>query len=312
MKAPLSLILTVVLCSGALCAGAQTVRIPRTNVAITAPPGFKVAREFTGLEDAETGATIRITELAPEAYADLVAALSSPKTASDRYASQGIRITRIEPLTVGDTQVPFAIGGAEVRNQPVAKYMTVLGGAPVGARTVWVVVDVPATSTLRRADIEAALQSIKITRLPTLAEKLARLAFRFEPHAPFQTTDASATSALLTLTGKPVTASNEPLVLIERAGTTALPSESAKLNEQILRRLPSFGSAQITEQGKIEFVGGEAHYLVATSGPLTVYQIVRIVPGGRYFRLHSIAETSAAPELREAVNAIAASVILPE
>jgi hypothetical protein len=312
MKAQLWLLLAIVVGGPASYADAQTVRIPRTNVAMTAPPGFKVAREFTGLEDPETGATIRITELAPEAYADLAAALSSPKTASDRYASQGIRITRIEPLAVGDTQAPLAIGGAEVKNQPVAKYMTVLGGASVGARTVWVVVDVPATSTLRRADVEAALQSIKITRLPTLAEKLARLAFRFEPHAPFQITDASATSALLTLTGKPVTANNEPLVLIERAGTTAIPSETAKLNEQILRRQPSFGSAQITEQGNIEFVGGEAHYLVATSGPLTAYQIVRIVPGGRYFRLYSIAEASAAPALRDALNAIAASVTQPE
>jgi hypothetical protein len=117
---------------------------------------------------------------------------------------------------------------------------------------------------------------------------------------------------LLTLTGKLATSPTEPLVRIERAGTTALISESAKLNEQILRRLPSFGSAQIADQGTIEFVGGAAHYLVATSGPLTAYQIVRIVPGGRYFRLNSIAETSAAPALRDAVNAIAASVTLPE
>lgn len=293
-------------------ASAQLVRIPRTNVAMTPPAGFKIAREFVGLEDPDTGAKITITELAPEAHAELVASLASPKTASSKFASQGIRITRIEQLAVGDTQAPFAIGGAEVRGQPVAKYMTVLGGMPVGARTVWVVVDVPGSASLRRDDVEAALQSIQIARLPTLEEKLARLPFRFEAHEPFRTADADQSGAVLTTTGKIDNAKTTAVVRIERGGTSSTPRESAMLDEQLLRRMPEFGSAPIAEQGATELLGEPAHFLVATSGGVTVYQIVTIVPGGRYYRVFARMEPGAFAELRDAVDAIAKSVVLPE
>jgi hypothetical protein len=293
-------------------AAAQLVRIPRTNVAITPPAGFKIAREFVGLENPDTGAKIAITELAPEAYAELAASLASPKTASSRFASQGIRITRIEPLAVGDGQAPFAIGGAEVRGQPVTKYMTVLGGAPAGARTVWVVVDVPDAASLRRGDVEAALQSIQIARLPTLDEKLARLPFRFEAHEPFKTADADQSGAVLTTTGKIDNARSTAIVRIERGGTSSTPRESAMLDEQLLRRMPEFGSAPIAEQGTTELLGEPAHFLVATSGAITVYQIVTIVPGGRYYRVFARMEPAAFGELREAVDEIAKSVALPE
>src|SRR5690606_39047791 len=117
MRPHLSLVLSSALALSLLatCADAQLIRVPRTSVTLTAPEGFKPAREFAGLENAETGATIRITELAPDAYANLVEAFSSPKTASDRFASQGIRITRIEQLAVDGMQAPFAIGGGQVQ-----------------------------------------------------------------------------------------------------------------------------------------------------------------------------------------------------
>lgn len=314
MRMTLSLVLSsaAAILIAASNAAAQTIRVPRTSVTMTAPEGFKPAREFVGLENTETGATIRITELAPEAYEGLAESLSSPKTASARFASQGIRITRIEPLAVGDAQAPFAIGGAEVQGRPIVKYMTVLGGAPAGSRTVWVVVDVPDASSLSRTAVETALQSIKIARLPTLDEKVSRLPFRFEPHAPFQTANADANAVVLSTTGKMESSRAVPAIVIERAGTTALPSEAAALNERLLRRSADFGSAPIAEQGKAAFAGGDAHFIVATSGEVTVYQILRIMPGGRYIRLSAGGETSAIQGLRETIDQIAASVTLPE
>jgi hypothetical protein len=307
-----ALVAALLLAAAAPAAFAQLVRIPRTNVAIAPPAGFKLAREFTGLENPDTGAKLTVTELGPEAYAELAASLASPKTASSKFASQGIRVTRIEQLTVGGTQAPFAIGGAEVRGQAVTKYLTVLGGAQAGARTVWVVVDVPDSASLRRGDVEAALQSIQIARLPTLDEKLARLPFRFEAHEPFKTADADQSGAVLTTTGKVADEKATAIVRIERGATSSTPREAAALNEQLLRRMSEFASAPIAERGATELIGEPAQFVVATSDELTAYQIVTVVPGGRYYRVFARVAAEEFAELREHIDAIAASVALPE
>jgi hypothetical protein len=307
-----TLVAALLLAAAAQSALAELVRIPRTNVAIAPPAGFRLAREFTGLENPDTGATITVTELGPEAYAELAASLASPKTASSKFASQGIRVTRIEQLAVGGVQAPFAIGGAEVRGQPVTKYLTVLGGAQSGARTVWIVVDVPDSASLRRGDVEAALQSIQIARLPTLDEKLARLPFRFEPHEPFKTADVDQAGAVLTTTGRVAEDNASGILRIERGGTSSTPREAAELNEQLLRRMPEFASAAIGERGATELLGEQAQFVVATSGELTVYQIVTVVPGGRYYRVFALMAAERYAQLREPIDAIAASVALPD
>jgi hypothetical protein len=77
------------LVASATVAQTQTVRIPRTSVTMAVPQGFRVAREFTGLEDA-AGTSISIAEMPAAGYARLAATFASPKTASNGFAGQGI------------------------------------------------------------------------------------------------------------------------------------------------------------------------------------------------------------------------------
>src|SRR5262245_6017454 len=77
-----------------------TVRVPGTSVTLTAPPGYRLARAFSGLENADNGSSILVAELPPEGYAELVATFSSPKTLSTKMADQGVRVTRVEPVAV--------------------------------------------------------------------------------------------------------------------------------------------------------------------------------------------------------------------
>jgi hypothetical protein len=305
----------VVLLAGGLgllpLAQGQLVRIPRTSVTIAPPPGFKVARAFTGLENTANGSSIRISELPPEAYAELAAAFASPKTAASRFASQGIRITRVEQLAVRGSRVPFAIGGQRVDGKDIVKYMAVIGGPETGASTVWVVFDVADPSSFRRSDVETVLESITVGRAPTVDDEVARLPFEFRAVPPFRIADADESSVLLTASGAEPSGTKWEIV-IERAATSARPMETPQLNEKIMRSLPDFGDAVVTEQGPAEFVGGQGHYLAAVGGDRTVLQFLRVLPNGRYVRLVARGETSALESAREAVAEIAASVTIPE
>src|SRR5262249_25573634 len=117
-------------------ASAQVVRIPGTLVSLAAPQGFKIAREFRGLENVRAGSSITVEEFPPEMYPELNAAFSSPKSASTRFGDQGIRITRIEPLTLDGGTVPLAIGGQAFNNREFTKYMALMGGPHAGTNTV--------------------------------------------------------------------------------------------------------------------------------------------------------------------------------
>lgn len=314
-RLPFAVLLAAGLAAFASPVTAQLVRIPRTSVAIAPPPGFTISREFVGLENAATGSAIRISEFPPEAHSELMAAFASPKRASDRFASQGVRITRIEQLAVGATTVPFATGGQQVNGREIVKYMAVLGGAPAGTRTVWIVFDVGDPRAFRRSDVETALRSIAIARpptQPTIADRVARLPFRFLAVAPFQAATVNTSSVLLTISGKAQTESNEPQVVIERDLSLETPDQAPQLNDKLMRSVFGFEDAQRAEQRPEEFAGGRGHYLQAAAGDLSVFAYLRVLPNGEYIRLVARGDTDRLEELRDAVAEIAASVTLPD
>ena len=141
-------------------ANAQMVRIPGTSVAMAAPPGFKPSRNPPGLANAETGSSIVIAELPQESYAEAVAVFASPKTASTRYASQGIRFIRIEQLTIGAAQVPLAIGGQAENGREIRKYIAVMGGPQSSTKTTLITFSITRSDPLSQSDVEAALRSV--------------------------------------------------------------------------------------------------------------------------------------------------------
>ncbi len=287
---------------------AQLVRIPGTTVALTPPPGFRVARGFPGLEDPAAGSTITVAEYPPERYAEVASVFSSPKTASTRYASEGVRITRIEPIAVGKSQVPLAIGSQERNGKELTKYITVLGGGE--AKAVLVTFNLSAAKPLSRSDVEAVVRSIEIARLPTLDEKLAQLSFKFKAVEPFRVSDVPdrVTVNLATFDGVDATGL-KPVASIRRLSTTALPTESAKLAEQVLRMMAA--SAQITERMPVAFAGGQGYYLTAVGGDRTIMQFLRVLPGGTFIQLVAVGDSMAMTDAAEAVKELAASVDLP-
>ena len=294
-------------------ASAQLVRIPGTLVALSAPQGFKIARTFRGLENTREGSSITVEEFPPEMHPQIAGAFSSPKTASTRFESQGVRITRIEPLTLASGEIPLAIGGQAYNGLEFTKYIALMGGPRAGTNTVLISFNLSGTSSLGRSDVEAILRSVAIARVPTLEEKLSQLPFKFRAVAPFRVVDALPGAAVILSTSERVDPEGKkPMVVIGKVGTDATPAEVAQADEHELRSIPGFKDAPITERQPAPFAGGQGHFVSAVADGKTVLQFLRVLPGGSYVRLMATGETSAIEDARAAVVEIASSVELPE
>ena len=286
---------------------AQLVQIPNTSVTLAAPQGFRIARTFAGLENTMTASTIQIAEYPPEKYAETAAVFASPKTASTRYASEGVRFTRIEPVSLESGSVPLAIGQQVKNGKEFQKYVTVVGGGDT--KTVLVTFTIGAPQAMSRSDVDAVVRSIKVKRLPTLEETLAGLTFVFKAVPPFRFTAApdSYTAMLATFDGTDSTGL-KPIAVITRAGTDALPSESAKTAERSLKTMAA--NAVIKERATVPFAGGQGAYLSAVVEKRTVLLFLRVLPGGSYLQLLAVGETMQMDDARDAVKQLAASVDL--
>ena len=284
---------------------AQIVQIPNTSVTLAAPQGFRIARSFPGLENTMTGSTIQIAEYPPEKYAETAAVFASPKTASTRYAGEGVRFTRIEPVSVDGGTVQLAIGQQVKNGKEFQKYITVFGGGD--AKAVLVTFTIGAAQSMSRSDVDAVVRSIKVKRLPTLEETLAQLAFVFKAAPPFRFTSAtdSYTAMLAAFDGADTTGL-KPLAVITRVGTGALLTESAKTAEQSLKMMAA--NAVIKERATVPFAGGQGAYVSAIVEKRTVSLFLRVLPGGSYLQLLVVGETMAMADIRDAVKELAASI----
>jgi hypothetical protein len=253
-----------------------------------------------------------VAELPPDSYKEATAVFSSPKTASSRYAEQGIRFTRIEQLTIGDAQVPLAIGGKAENGREVRKYIAVMGGAQRNEKTTLITFSITGADSVGQSDVETVLRSVALGRVATLDEKLARVTFKFEAVPPFHTSDVidgGATVMLATFVGDDPSAT-KPIVAITRGATSSTAAEMAQLAERFIHSMPEFKDARVSEQKPTPFADGDGYFMAATAGELGIQQFIRVLPGGRFVRLFARGEPSALEEVRDAVFAIASSVEL--
>jgi hypothetical protein len=307
MRASAPWLTAALLCLLFAAAAHAAVFIPGTSVELDPPQGFRLARSFAGLENTMTASTIQIAEYPPDKYEETAAVFASPKTASTRYASEGVRFTRIEPVVTEGGSAPLAIGQQVKNGREFQKYVTVLGGGKANA--VLVTFTIGSAQAMSRSDVEAVVKSIKLRRLPTQEETLAGLAFVFKAVPPYRFSSApdANTARLVTFDGNDATGL-KPLAVITRAATAALPSESAKLAEQNLKGMAA--NAVIRERATAPFAGGQGAFLSATVENRTVFLFVRVLPGGSYLQLLAVGETARMDEALDATKELAASVDL--
>jgi hypothetical protein len=293
-------------------ASAQLVPVPGTLVALAPPQGFTLSREFSGFENKRGGSSITVEEMPPNTAADITAAFSSPKGVSTRFASQGVRITRIDRVGLESGDAPLAVGEQSFKGSEFVKYMALLGGRD-GKNTVLITFNLSAATPLRQSDVEAVVRSVAIGRPPSLSEKLAQVPFKFETAPPFHTADAMPGSAVILATLDGVDpAGKKPLIVIGRVPTSASPAENEQVNEREMRSVPGFRDAPVTERRNTPFAGGSGSFISAAANGRTVMQFVRVLPGGSLMRLLATGDTPAIEGARQAILDIASSVELPE
>ena len=294
-------------------ASAQLVAVPGTHVALAPPQGFTLARDFGGFENKRGGSSITVEEMPPNTAAEITTAFSSPKGVSTRFASQGVRITRIDRVALdsgGDA--PLAVGEQSFKGSEFVKYMTLLGGRD-GKNTVLITFNLSASTTLRQSDIEAVVRSVTLGRPPSLSEKLAQVPFTFEPAPPFHTADAMPGTAVILATLDGVDPQGKkPLIVIGKVPTSASPAENEQVNEREMRSVPGFREAPVTERRNMPFAGGTGNFISAALNGRTVIQVVRVLPGGSMMRLLATGDTPAIEGARQAILDIASSVKLPD
>ena len=306
-------ILACVLCLGlAWSASAQLVPVPGTLVALAPPKGFTLSRTFSGFENGRGRSSITVEEMPPNAAADIVAAFSSPKGVSTRFASHGVRITRIDRIALDSGDAPLAVGEQSFQGSEFVKYMSLLGGRD-GKNTVLITFNLSAATPLRQSDVEAIVRSVTIGRPPSLSDKLAQVPFTFKTAPPFHTADAMPGTAVFLATLDGIDPQGKkPLIVIGRMPTSASPAENEQVNEREMRSVPGFREAPVTERRNTPFAGGTGNLISAAANGRTVMQFVRVLPGGSLMRLLATGDTQAIEGARQAILDIASSVELPE
>ena len=294
-------------------ANGQIVPIPNSSVAMTPPEGFRISRTFPGLESPQDGSNVTIAELPPDGYSKLAATFASPKTASAGFAGQNIRVTRIEQILVGSAQVPLAVGDqAQPNGQLFRKYIALFGGPASGTNAVLVTFSIADKSALRQADVEKALQSVRVAHADTLDEKVARLPFKFKAVEPFHTASvlSESTALLTTFQGTSEPTGTKPMLMISRGSTESGPEDMPKTSERILRGMSGFADAEIKDQNPVTFGGGPGYFMAMAAGGKTMLQFLRVLPNGTFVRVVARGETSAIEQAHDAVTEIADSVTI--
>jgi len=293
-------------------ASAQLVSVPGTLVALAPPKGFTLARTFSGFDNGRGGSSITVEEMPPNAAADIKAAFSSPKGVSTRFASQGVRITRIDRIALDSGDAPLAIGEQSFKGSEFVKYMTLLGGAD-GKNVVLITFNLSASTSLRQSDVEAVVRSVTIGRPPSLSDKLSQMPFTFRAAPPFHTADAMPGTAVILATLDGVDPQGKkPLIVIGRMPTSASPAENEQVNEREMRSVPGFREAPVTERRNTPFAGGPGNFITAAANGRTVMQFVRVLPGGSLMRMLVTGDTPAIEGAHDAILEIASSVELPQ
>lgn len=291
-------------------AGAQErIALRGTSVTLTAPAGFTPTRDGKGLEDPATGSSITVAERPAEAYADLAARFSSPKSLSDGYAGQGVTIRSVRTIAVGDDSVPFAVGrqASKALTPELAKYLALLKGD----KTVLVTFTI-GDRAFTEQDAEAVVRSISLAREPTVEEQLATLPFELRVVAPFRVTNVRARSTVtLALEAPGPQGSAEPQIVIGRGSASAGPGEEPQVAVDLVKSTSGLRDAAIARAEATPFAGGNGFIVEAAVGDRKITQYLRILPGGSYLRFLARGPAAAMDEHAAAIEEIARSVEMP-
>ena len=289
--------------SAALASG--PVRVTGTTVTMTPPDGFTPSTAFSGFEERGSGSSITVSELPPEAHADIAAMFSSLGTARDALSPQGIAVKALASVTVEGQPAPLVVGERRAGGLVVDKYLTVLAGDT----TALVTIDAVGTGAATREDAVLALESIVRTAPPTLVESIAALPFGFEAVPPFEPRRVMGGSGVVLTPFEGMDPSGErPVVVIASA---MAPIDSGNLqaaSERLLAGTTGFESAEAGTGEAVADGRAFAWRVEADAGERLAIHYLWPLPRDGYLRLVAMGARAELEPLRGAIGEMAASV----
>lgn len=284
---------------------AEQIAIPGTSVSLDAPEGFTVSRNYSGLENAETGSSIMVAELPANVQAEVARLFSDPGAAKSFFAQQGISIDGKSTLTVEGKPVPFLTGSQSKGSIRASKYMALLQG-DMAMMIQFTILD-PRSFT--RAIAEKTLMSVKLSSALTLKQKADQLSFSFDAVAPFRVngTVAGLSATLTTYDGTDPTGM-KPVAFITRMGGAPDSRTPTQLALSLARRTKGFEGAVINSVKEVAFAGGPATYLEAVSVDRKLVQYARVQSDGVLIYLAVTGEKAEMDKVADVIADLASSV----
>lgn len=265
---------------------AQPTFPPGSRIGLNPPKDMVLSKRFSGFEDPAKAASITVSEMPAEAYAQLSAGLTD-----EQLRRQGFRVNRREPIKLGD-RTGFLISG-EQANGKVMMQKWVLGLSDP-SMTAFVVAQGMGYS---QDEMQAALRSIALRAPLPIGDQIASLAFKLGDQAGFRPVRVVSGNSLLMTEGPLDTwkTVDQPLLVIATSFNPPPPPGEGR--EQFARaviasnsslRSLEFERAQAFRQG-----GQDWHEIVAratdapTGQPVVVMQTIRFTPSN-YIRMVGI------------------------
>jgi hypothetical protein len=293
-----------VFASGALAQGA---RVPGTKVSLTPPAGFVAADRFSGFQNAQTGASIMVSEI-PAPAAEMRASL----TAANLQA-RGMTLKGTEPATIGGLDADL-LAVTQVANGIVfEKWMAVTGDS---STSVLLVATFPQSQAgrlsepLRRAVLSASWN-------PSAAlDRFEGLPYRIRETTDLKIENRMQHMLLMAKPGSPKPRSAaDPIVVVSPAHS---PTPIADLEHFAKQRLAQ--TAEIRDlanlRGQATTIAGRPAYELSasakdrkTGAPLAVYQAA-VVDGSAYYLVVGLVGESGAKTYVPQFKAVAQSLTL--
>lgn len=146
------------------------------------PPGMTESTQFAGFEDPQTGASILMVDMPPQAYAQVAAGFTDAA-----LAGKGIVIdTRgTLPLALPGVQTLFVTGRQAIGPVMSRKWILVAGTAQ-GTALVTVQVPEPKADTLSDDSVRQSLETLAYRPPPSVEQQMEGLSFRFTDLSGFR------------------------------------------------------------------------------------------------------------------------------
>jgi hypothetical protein len=257
------------------------------------PPGFVASKRFPGFENTDSGSSIVLFSLPPQAYADIEKSMTT-----EAFKAQGITEEKRENLTLPSGKGVLVIGSEQENGQKFRKWMF-LGSVPAAIAIAAVRIPTNALKEYPDSVIKTSLLTMTARTSVPIEEQLSLV--------PFQLSEMSGLRAVRVLSGAgifltdgpkdtPEVAEQPVFVVSIGQGGPEQAEERANFARNMFTGLAEFKDVRIVSGDMLRLGGGSmpTHELQAeakdakTDTPMRLVQWVRFGPGA-FVRMIGIA-----------------------